>query len=161
MKVEVDILGAEQAMDFETLVSAQYLVLDIFGVRVRVPITEEQMSALVAAAVSHKTATPSEEPWVETRETSAEAPTNLVSTPIPEQGFSLISGLMEQGDEPVVEPGVFEDPDAEKERKLRERRPRRMVMQDDAGNPVVPVHAALPPAPGFGPLSDDDGFAQG
>ena len=175
MKIEVDVLGVEQAVDFNTLASASFVVLEVFGERVRVPISEEQLVTMTSAAMDKKVGSPSlapndEEVFEETRASGGQTfSPGLVSEEIPERDYSVMAGLTEQAseaesDNPLagVLPSVFGDP--EKEKQLRARRPRRVVAQDEAGNPVVQQHAAtvapLPKMSMYG-LSDDDGFAQG
>ena len=184
MKIEVDVLGVEQAVDFHTLASAQFLVLDVLGVRARVPISEEQMVHLTTAvmerkathAVAHPPDTDME--WEDPRDRS-EHPlsADVVSTPIPERSYGgVMAGLSDNTAELEDAPpppegimqGFFEEDPAEAERRLRARKPqRRTVAADTAGNPegegVVqrPTAPRMPAPPGFGPLSDDDGIAQG
>ncbi len=174
MKVEVDVLGVEQAVDFNTLEAEQFIVLDMFGSRLRVPITEEQMEALMRQAAGRKIA--EGEVFDETRERGT-ADAGLVSEDIPVREHSLTAAegytgpMRELTDEAATDEerpegileGFFDESEEEKARKLRARKPQpRMVPRDEAGNPVV-VQNALPPMQGFGgsPLSDDDGFAQG
>lgn len=178
MKVEADILGVEQAVDFHTMETAQFVVLDIFGVTLRVPITEEQMEQLTRQVVGRKSAPSPQAAFDETREVSEGLPPDLVSEDIPEREHSMsdqgyggvMAGLT---DDAVVEAdaevqpsgildGFFDESDEEKARKLRERKPqRRTVPRDEAGNPVVDPRPSLPAVQGFNTLSDDDGFAQG
>lgn len=182
MKVEVDILGVEQAVDFKTMETAQFAVLDIFGVTLRVPVTEEQMEALTKQVIGRRAAPVQ---WEETRDRSEHLEKDLVSEEIPEREHSMSSSDNGYGgvmagltDEAVVEPdpdapasgileGFFDESEEEKARKLRARKPqRRTVPRDDAGNPVVeqvafPSPQPLPTMSGFGALSDDDGIQQG
>lgn len=177
MKIEVDVLGVEQAVDFNTLAAASFVVLEVFGERVRIPISEEQLVTMTSAAMAKKAGAPQEqrEVFEDTRAHSEQTlDADLVSEEIPERDFSgIMAGLTDQPAEPEVEstvagilPDVFGDP--EKERQLRARRPRRAVTQDEAGNPVVMNSTAssmspasqLPKMSMYG-LSDDDGFGQG
>lgn len=178
MKVEADILGVEQAVDFHTMETHQFVVLDIFGTRLRVPITEEQMEALTKQVVGRRVAPVQ---WEDTRERSEHIDQGMVSEEIPEREHSMpaeanYGGIMAGlTDEAVVEQdpdappggildGFFDESEEEKARKLRSRKPqRRTVPRDEAGNPMVeqPVMATLPSVSGFGALSDDDGIQQG
>lgn len=175
MKIEVDVLGVEQAVDFNTLASASFVVLEVFGERVRVPISEEQLVAMTSAAMTNKVSGLSvqgdEEVFEETRERSSQQfSADIISEEIPERDYSgIMAGLTDQPAEPEVEgsvagilPDVFGDP--EKEKQLRARRPRRTVTQDEAGNPVAHQVAQSPsplPKMSMYGLSDDDGFGQG
>lgn len=175
MKIEVDVLGVEQAVDFNTLASASFVVLAVFGERVRVPISEEQLVAMTSAAMTNKVSGLSvqedEEVFEETRERSAQQfSADTISEEIPERDYSgIMAGMTDQPAEPDGEssvagilPDVFGDP--EKEKQLRSRRPRRTVTQDEAGNPVAhqmaQASSPLPKMSMYG-LSDDDGFGQG
>ncbi len=60
MKLEVDIKRADQSLDFSTGVYANFLVLDVFGVEVRVPVTEEQLGAVLQALHAAAAAVPEE-----------------------------------------------------------------------------------------------------
>lgn len=177
MKIEADVLGVEQAMDFNTLTTSQFVVLDILGSRLRVPITEDQLEALTRSAAQVQGAMQPETTFDDTRESAGVPPASadLVSEPIPEREHSLenYGGVMAELTEQPVEPeidaapggildGFFDESEEEKARKLRARKPqRRTVPRDEAGNPVV-EQRTLPAVPGFeSPVSDDDGFAQG
>ena len=159
MKVEVDILGVEQAVDFQSLVTLQFVVLDIFGNRLRVPITEEQMEVLTRQAARHTT--PQVE-WEETQERSQGIDPGAVSEPIPERDYGgVMAGLAD--DEPTEAPagldGLFDESEEDKVRKLRKRKPqRRTVPHDEAGNPIVEQRAEVSD---FSAPSDDGAFAQG
>ena len=176
MKIEVDVLGVEQAVDFNTLASASFVVLAVFGERVRVPISEEQLVAMTSAAMTNKVSGLSvqedEEVFEETRERSSQQfSADIISEEIPERDYSgIMAGMTDQpaessdGESSVagILPDVFGDP--EKEKQLRSRRPRRTVTQDEAGNPVAhqmaQASSPLPKMSMYG-LSDDDGFGQG
>lgn len=179
MKIEVDVLGVEQAVDFDTLASAQFVVLDVLGVRARVPISEEQMVHLTTMVMNQKAEknvvhSPTDMEWEDPRDRS-EHPlsADVISTPIPERSYGgVMAGLSDNSgeteDSPAVPEGImqgfFEEDPAEAERKLRARKPqRRTVAADAAGNPEVtqPSAPRMPAPPGFGALSDDDGIAQG
>lgn len=49
MRVEVDVCGAEQSWDFDTGKQQNYLVVDVFGVKVTAPCTAEQLAGVIAA----------------------------------------------------------------------------------------------------------------
>jgi hypothetical protein len=50
MRIEVDVLAAEQSWDFATKRQQNYLVIEVFGIQARVPCTEEQLIGAIADA---------------------------------------------------------------------------------------------------------------
>lgn len=52
MKIEVDIKRADQSWDLDTGIQQNYLVLDVFGVEVRAPCSEEQLVAVLQAVTT-------------------------------------------------------------------------------------------------------------
>lgn len=176
MKIEVDVLGVEQAVDFNSLSTSQFVVLEVLGNTLRVPITEEQLESLTRHAAGRQVASAAST-WAETRE-QGNADPGLISEEIPEREHSLqdaavpeYEGVMREltdeapGEEAPagILDGFFDESEEEKARKLRSKKPqRRTVPRDEAGNPVVEQMPQLPQMQTFGTsLSDDDGFAQG
>ena len=49
MRIEVDVRKVEQSCDLDTGVTQNYLILDVCGLEVRAPCTEEQLQAVVRA----------------------------------------------------------------------------------------------------------------
>lgn len=162
MKIEADVLGVEQAVDFNTMKTEAFVVLEVLGAVVRAPISEEQMEQLTIAAVRQRQLDVGDA-FAETHEQSAVTPTSLDRfDDQPEREFSVMAKL---GDQEVIEGspdslGLFGDNDAEqaKVEQLRQRPPLAPL------RPVAPVAQAssgLPQLPGFGgPIADDD-FQQG
>lgn len=184
MKITVDVYGVEQAMDFDTMETSSFAVLGVFGVSVRVPITEDQMEHFTKQALRFKNSAPAapEEddgvPFVDTRESLVGAPSPGAGAVV-ERDFSVMSGLGEgdvETDEgpPAgeIDPGIsgfFEESEEQKANKLRNnaRKARqgpaaapRTVPRDEAGNPQVPQNPAANLPQIGSPVSDDD-FAQG
>ena len=50
MKIEVDVLRAEQSWDLVTNKQQNYLVVEVFGIETRVPCTEQQLVDAIAGA---------------------------------------------------------------------------------------------------------------
>jgi len=187
MKITANVLGVEQALNFDTMEQTCLLVFELFGQTMRIPITEEQMEELTLSAVREKTSGPTE-PVLHTATTTFEdarvgldgAPPSLgAQEEAEERPFSLVgsagpvmASLSEappdsEGSTPGGLEGVFGD-EEEKVRTLRARsRPTRTITQDEAGNPLINGSPAEPPPvqqksnmpqlPGFG----DEDFPPG
>lgn len=168
MKIEADVLGVEQAVDFSTMETKAFVVVELLGEILRVPISEEQMERLTVAAIHHRTGP--EEAFEETRSVlpvGAKVATEQLDDQ-PEREFSVMEGLtdmsigFEDREAPTGLEGLFGDPNEEaKIAKLRQRPPPIMsVPRDDAGNPLVEQYSSsLPRMPGLA-VQDDD-FPQG
>lgn len=161
MKIEADVLGVEQAVDFNTMKTEAFVVLEVLGAVVRAPISEEQMEQLTIAAV-HQRQLDAGAAFTETHEQSAVTPTNLERfDDQPERDFSVMAKL---GDQEVTESspdslGLFGDDEAEqaKVEQLRQRPPLALPRPTAA----APQASDLPKLPSFGgPVADDD-FQQG
>ncbi len=168
MRIEADVLGVEQAVDFNTMETSACVVVEILGEVMRVPISEEQMERLTVAAVQ-KHASP--DAFEETRETGVPVPPEqqVRLADAPEREFSVMKELSEhpsdfmesEGDEPPGMEGIFgNESEAAKVEKLRQRlpppQPGTFIAQ--AAVPTTPVHQGLPRLPG---TSSDDDFPQG
>lgn len=170
MKIAAEVFGVEQSVDFETMETAQHLVLGVLGATVRVPISDAQMEAITVEAVRQKAGMASpEETFAETREGLDGQPPSQGAPvePAGEREFSVMTGLSDSsGGEEEADPGVggfFGESDEAKEERLRARTPqRRTVPRDSAGNPDVPQHSGigLPQMPMPSGVADDD-FPQG
>ena len=154
MRIEAEVLGVEQAVDFNTMETSACVVIEILGELVRVPISEEQMERLTLAAVEHRNTTQflaEGADFDETREMSKEElpPEQQVRlADAPEREFSVMRELAEHTAEetPGLE-GLFDfDGEAEKVEKLRQR-----------PAPPPPAPSGLPRLPG---TSADDDFPQ-
>lgn len=168
MKIEADVLGCEQAVNFDTMETTQVVVLHVLGEVIRVPISEEMMERLTVAAVRAHTDGPPETAFEETRERSESLPSldeqvRLAETP--EREFSVMEGLSEMPSDSQEAPGfdgIFgggEDEEAKIE-ALRRRPPPIMSMpRDPDGAPAPMPSSGLPRLP-MGPVRDDD-FPQG
>lgn len=181
MQLVVEVFGVEQACDFDTMETKAFVVLNIFGEPIRVPITEEQMAVLTEKATVEHTAQNAggdlETQFEETRERLTGPPTER-GAKIGERAFSPMATLEGRDpDPPAVEEAEEEQPretdpgfgalfdEEDKESKLRNRnqearRPRPAA--DSAGNPVIQTQ--LPqsrPLPSLGNPASDDDFVQG
>lgn len=158
MKVQAEVLGVEQAVDFNTMETKAFVVLEVFGQIVRAPVTEEQMEQLTMAAVHHRQLATGEA-FDDTREKSAETPVFEGPVETTDREFSVMSELadrVQQEDVPGME-DLFDDEERQKIEKLRARPPL-----------TVPQHASTStqmPALGLPRLPtsevDEDGFAPG
>lgn len=61
MRIEVDVLRAEQSYELNTGAATNYLVVNIFGSEVRVSCTEGQLALAIASAAAPRAATPHQE----------------------------------------------------------------------------------------------------
>lgn len=166
MRIEVDVLGVEQAVDFNTMATAAFVIIEVLGETVRVPISEEQMARLTVAAVNEHTGVESSESqFEETRETMPKGV--KVSTErgsdAPLREFSVMSGLSPENDEPGGIAGIFA-PDSEDEKvtALRNRpglRGRAPAPEQEEEHEEPRNN--LPSMPGFGQAGDEGGFQQG
>lgn len=167
MKIAAEVLGVEQSMNFQTMQQECFVVVEIFGVPVRAPITEEQMEQVVAAAVAHKRE-PSDEPvFEETRSSGVpEHARGAVQEETPERDFSVMTELAEQpatGEEGTSDGGVMElfAPSSEEEAQIAALRGRPQLGQV-RDTPVVHPPTTAPRLPmAFGGTGDDDGIPQG
>jgi hypothetical protein len=48
VKIQADVKRAEQSFDFDTNQTLSFLVLEAFGVELRIPVTDEQLQGLIA-----------------------------------------------------------------------------------------------------------------
>ena len=181
MKIVADVYGVEQAVDFDTLETSQYVVLGIFGETVRVPISEKQMEGLTQEAVKQRASGTShmtpfgpdiagEIPGTPRSEKQASSEDEVFSSPM--SGLEGVDNATPQDEERMERDpglgGLFDETEEDKESKVRAAQrgkltERRSVPTDSAGNPVVAPNAAagLPPV-SFGNLgADDEGFPQG
>lgn len=184
MKITANVLGVEQALNFDTMEQTCMLVFELFGQTMRVPITEEQMEELTVSAVRERqgplepTAYTATTAFDDARESLDGAPPSLGAPPAEERPFSLVgqagpvmASLSDgppdsESATPAGLEGVFGD-EEQKVKTLRGRaRPARTVTQDEAGNPLVdgspppeaPVRQGnMPQLPGFG----DEDFPAG
>lgn len=164
MKIEVDVLGVEQSMNFDTMKTDAFVVLEVFGEVVRVPITEGQMEQLTVAAVNHAKLT-SGQTFENTRTRSATPPSEERFDEQEEREFSVMSELAEHTEEQEPMPGgmegIFGNADEQaKVEQLRRRPP--LSLPTLAMHTPTAEESALPRLAGFGggPVADDD-FAQG
>jgi len=172
MKIEADVIGVEQAMDFNTLEQSAFVVVDILGARLRVPITEEQMEAITIHAIQEKKARDAEGPkddavFEETKASSATPPQYQRQEEVQERDFSVMAELTQHGtgEEGTETGGVLDlfSPSSEEEEKIAQLRSRAPLIGSgrEAPQPPMPVSPGLPQMPGFGGDGDDDGIEQG
>lgn len=122
MKIEVDVLRAEQSWDLDTKERQNYLVIEVFGIETRVPCSEQELvQALTEAAMADEPTEEAEhEQMVQAFNQPRAAPPTFVN---------------QQEPEPEPDPMTAQAPQPAKNRKLapmkREQgsRPR----GDDAG----------------------------
>lgn len=171
MKITADVIGVEQAMDFNTLEQSAFVVIDILGARVRVPITEEQMEAITITAIQEKKAREEEgdvrkadDTFEETKEASATPPRHREQVEVQERDFSVMAELTSHGTgEEAAENDVLDlfSPSSEEEAKIAQLRSRAPLIGSAREAPSPPVSHGLPQMPGFGTAGDDDGIQQG
>lgn len=167
MRIEADVLGVEQAVDFNTMETSACVVIDVLGEVMRIPISEEQMERLTIAAVQRHQ---SPDAFEETREVGEAIPPEqqVRLADAPEREFSVMRELSEhpvepEGDEPPGMEGIFgSESEAAKVEKLRQRQPPPQpgTFIAQAVVPSTPVMApsGLPRLPG---TAADDDFPQG
>lgn len=165
MKIITDVLGVEQAMNFDTMEQSCFVVLDVLGVVTRVAISEQQMEQLTVAAAQQKameggevlteTIARSEQPPDPEQKTAAELTTERsfsVMAELGEQDFPSTGEIETPGMEDVYGGGEEEEA---KVARLRQRAPLMGVAAIAAPEVEMP---SLPRMPG---TTDDDGFPQG
>lgn len=121
MKIEVEVTGVSQEMDFSSMKSQAYLHINILGDVVRVPISEDAMERVTRAAVGAAATVPAAKPMVapspppqpEVFETQAEDY---------ERDFSVMSGIAEAGSSPFVGEQAADQEEMEQIAALRSRR---------------------------------------
>lgn len=176
MKIEADVLGVEQAMDFNTMEQSAFVVLNIFGTTVRVPITEDQMETITVAALTEKRSSVGQEPdganlngdvFPETRAVTPGGARQQVQEEVQERDFSVMTELTDHGnarsidDEDTGDGGVMElfAPSTEETQRIAQLRGRPQLGRSE---PAPVQHSpGLPQMPGLGMASDDDGIQQG
>lgn len=181
MKIDAELIGANNGINFQTMEQRHSLVLSIFGTVVEVPVSEEVFDTIVIKAAQQSGI--DTEGLEDTRaslsvEEREEAAARRPVRELPEVNFSMGS-LHETGvdttdtEDEEEEPGtdqlseLFDDAAPEQTdptviAKLRAR------AQENAaragGGPLPPAFATgvMPQIPGFSPsVSDDDGIPQG
>jgi hypothetical protein len=184
VKITANVLGVEQALNFDTMEQTCMLVFELFGQAMRVPITEDQMEELTVSAVNDKKrgpSTPTEHTATTAFEDAREGLDGAEPSPgaqeAEERPFSLVqsagpvmASLSDGPPDSEMTPGGLEGIFGDEEKKvstLRARsRPTRTVTQDEAGNPLVDgspppeqveVRSNLPQVPGF----DSEDFPAG
>lgn len=172
MKISAEVLGVEQAMNFQTMEQDTFVVVEIFGVTIRAPITEEQMEALVTAALGHAPTAGigrkyEPDTFEETRSSGVpEHAHGAVQEDTPERNFSVMAELTENGGgEESYDSGngvldLF-SPSTEEEEKIAALRARPALgAMRDAPQPAHPsASASVPRLPGLGG-ADDEGIPQ-
>lgn len=158
MKIQVEVLGVEQAVDFNTMETKAFVVLEVFGQIVRAPVSEQQMEQLTLAAVHHRQLATGQA-FEETREKSAEAPVFEGPVETTDREFSVMSELTDraqQEDTPGME-GLFDSEEQQKIEKLRARPPLALPQHAPTNTQMPSLGLPRPPAGDV----DEDGFTPG
>jgi hypothetical protein len=79
VKIEVEVIRADQSWDFNTKKQQNYLVFEVFGIETRVPCSEEQLVQAISALSAGEEEAP---PPVDEEEVRA-APSTFVSEAMP------------------------------------------------------------------------------
>lgn len=186
MKLIVDIYGVEQACDFDTMKTTAFLVMNIFGESIRVPITDEQMELVTEkATIEHQQGENdlplSTDQFDETKAQMTGPPVQRGMTS--ERTFSPMASLEGQdplppeeteetdpafGGAPTGFDGLFDMTEDQKAAQLRARNAnaRRQPTNhasDSAGNPIMENTVSLPSSsslPAIGNPASDDDFPQ-
>lgn len=98
MKLQVDVKRAEQSYDFDSGETGSYLVIEAFGVELRIPVTDEQLADLIAQQAA-------EEPSVAeafSAPAPRRAPATFMSSLVPEE--DEIPSLADAAERPFVAP---------------------------------------------------------
>lgn len=167
MKIEVDVTGVEQSMDFTTMTQGSFVLLSIFGVAMRVPVSEQQMEEITLAALRHQQTTGGDPVFPETRAISHTQPEYTEQEEEPqERDFSVMTELTDVGRTEMPDDGVSElfQPSSDEAERIAElrARPRPVAGSKVSGRDHTPDHSQnLPKIPGFGGAADDEGIQQG
>lgn len=84
MKIEVDVIEAEQSWNFDTRRQQHFLVIEVFGIRTRVPCSEEELVRAIVQSEGGEMATPEEEIESFPLDEPEDAPRPAPSTFVPE-----------------------------------------------------------------------------